>query len=451
MEKPRTISQGIQASCSQAQDRLARIARNRGLSVSGISEAMGYSVGYLSNSADLRLGRILEALAVAGAPPRSFFEGLFVARVDPREELALERGNPPRVSHPFLSSVEESLADWTTREIDASLPAPSHRREIDRLEDLRFYRHAEARAGFEALIGELISSAPRGSGARSSPVALAEIATALTGWAAIQRMKGQPDIGGDALALAFTLARRSGDFWALGNCYKRGAPLMREYGRPDLGLHWVDEAAHSYLLAGDMVEQIQLTCERGNMLFELADYAGAAQTYKAALVRLPAGSFRYIAAAHQGLARIARVAGDSTAELRHLNCALAAFPSPDYLYGHSLWGVGLVEIEAGADASGQSKLREALVLLQSHGSYFDVAGISLDIAVQVLKKGGAHLASLADSLRPWLKGVRRERLLRELFDDLLALIEMGDLDSVAVAELRERLAKAATYARKNSR
>lgn len=435
---------------AQAMERLERIARNRGWTAADLSKAMGLNVGYFSTSEDLRLGRLLEALAVAGAPPRAFFAGVFVDRVDPRDELTLERGFPPKQRHPFLRQLDDDLAPWSTRELDPNLALPSLRPEIARLEELRFYRHADARLGLEELMRRLVAQAP--AEGPLPPSSLAELAVALTGWAAIQRMKGQPDTGGDALGMAFTLARRSGDFWAEGICYKRAAILVKEYGRPDLGLSWLDEASQCFLAAGHTLEQVQLLSERGALLFELGDYELAARTFEAALRFLPVGSFRYIAAAHQGLARIAREEGRREAELNHFEKALSTFPRPDYFYAHSLWGLGTVEIESGILQKGEGRLNEALHLLQQHGSYYDVGYLTLDIATIFQRRNEASkLVILAEALKPWLKTVRRERLLRELFDDFLALIELGKLDEEALRGLRARLAAAAAYARKNPR
>jgi tetratricopeptide (TPR) repeat protein len=430
---------------AKAREYLVDLAERQGMTRSSLAQALGRNPGYFQSVGKLSLSSILEALPHLGIEPRHFFAGAFVGpRISPTLALRLERERPKGRGDAFLAAIEPKIIEAHAAEVTDD-PAPSNRQVIERLEDLRFRDHDQARAELQRLIHRLLDGAQLECG-RFSALMVAEAAAALTCWAAVRRMKGQRDLAGDALVLAFGLAMRSGDAWAEGLCYKRGAFLMREYGRPDTALEWLDEAAFCFERSGDEKERKHLLADRGQVLADLGDTEHARRSFEAALRILPGESFRHIASAHEGYARVAaQIEGRREEAREHLRSALACFRCPDYAYAHVLRGQGSFQLAQGEIALATATLREALGHLQKFGSIFDVAMLALDIAPLVAsRKDNSELRTFVDQLRDWLPALRRNRAIRELLDDVLARLEMGRLTDDSLAEARSRLFRSST-------
>jgi tetratricopeptide (TPR) repeat protein len=435
----------------KARRHLRRLARRKGTNLSRLARAMGRNDGYISTADDLGLNRLEEALGHAEIPPRSFYNGVYVGpRTDPRLELLLARDSPHPPLHPFLRRIERALPELLTRSMDSDVAVPTYREKLSALEDLRFRDAEAALVALEVLAESLLETLI----AAESPAArlLAALATALGTWAASQRMLGQRDLGGAMLAVAFGLARRSGDAWAEGTCYRRAAFLARDYGRPDLGLDWIDEAAACFVLAEESLDQLQLLGERATLLSDFGDYERSDRGFQAALRRLPASSYRHLAAAHHGLAHNALARDEPQKALRHLEDALACYRQPDYASAHTLWGLGEVELRLGRDAAGLKTLRRALDQLQAHGSQRDVAKVTFELAEHLARRGlRTELASLAENLRSWLPKIGRQRGLREVCGQLLATLQLSDFSLGALAAIRAELDKVAAPSKRKPR
>jgi tetratricopeptide (TPR) repeat protein len=424
---------------AKVREYLFDLAERQGLTRSSLAQALGFNPGYFQQVGELFLSRVLEALPHLGVEPRHFFAGAFVGpRIEPVLALRLARESPANRPDPFLAAIEPKVIEVHAAEpIDE--PAPSNRQVIDRLEDLRFRDHDQARHGLEQLIHRLLDGARLDQG-RVSAILLAEAAAALTGWAAIRRMKGHRDIAGEGLAVAFGLATHTGDAWAEGLCYKRGAILMREYGRPDISLDWLDEAHNCFERSGEDKERRFLMVDRGLILADLEENQKSRKSYLAALKILPADSFRHFAATYNGLATLAQIEERFEEAREYLQKTLACFPEPDYLYAYALRCMGGIQLSQGEGKLATATLREALRHFQVYGSIFDVALLTLEIAPLIAdRRDTGELRSFVSQARQWLPRLRRNRAIRELLDEVLSLLELGRLTEESLAAARERL------------
>jgi tetratricopeptide (TPR) repeat protein len=420
-------------------ERLFELAERRGMSRSALGKAVGRNHGYFQSVGELIYNRVLEALPHLGVTPRAFFEGVFVEpRIPPVAALLMERESLRRDPDPFLLAVETLIADLAGRSVVADMAAPSHRQVIDRLEDLRFLDHESARVELEELVRSLLQ-APPGGGAIAK-TALADAVAALTCWAAVRRMRGRRDVAGEALVVAFGLATRCRSCWAEGLCYKRGAFLMREYGRSDLALDWIDEARDRFDRAGEDRERRHLMGDRALVLVDLGEEEQALHTLHDALGQLPAGSFRHLVGVYEGLASLARKAGRAEEAREHFERALSCFSRPDYAYAHVLQGLGYFELSEGRVDHGTVTLRRVLTLFQQHGNIFDVALLALDLVPLIAAlKNPSELPAFVGQLRGWLPALGRNRALRELINEVLALAELGRLTTPILDAARTKL------------
>jgi tetratricopeptide (TPR) repeat protein len=447
MKKPPTkLSEAV---CAKALARLSRQAKHGDQSLSQLARAMGKNPGYLSTAEGPHLSRIVDGAHVAGLNLRAFFEGIFVdRRLDPRELLHLERDPVRYLRDPFLLACDGALGEIATRVVERTHQRAIWRPMLEQIEDRRYRDREGARKEFETFIRMRLREIDPSTNSVPSHW-LADIAAAFTGWAATQRMKGQRDEAADGLEIAFTLARRSRDRWALGICYHRAVLLIREYGRPDVGLDWVDEASSCFLISGDLVEQQQLLVERGLMLVELGDLEEGRETIDAALVCLPASRFRFIAAAYHALAMIAQRQDNLPAALGHLETALACYPRPDYAYAFVLWQQGSAELALGWDTQAIVTLRRGLQFLKEFGSQFDVAKLAITIAeIMIHRERPEELATFAADLSPWVAELQGRTALREQLEDLLAMIEMGELSADGLERIRGAVETASTTRRR---
>jgi tetratricopeptide (TPR) repeat protein len=424
---------------AESLDRLMEWALRRGFTRSGLAKAMGHSHGYFQNVGKVLLSRLVDALRHLGVPPRAFFDSVFRdQRVDPVLALQLEAENPRPFRHPFLESLAATVAELNTREIDFERVTVSHRATIEQLEELRFRDHERARVELEQLLASLLLPAPEVEG-KVPALALAEAAAALTGWAAITRMNSQRDVAGQALTLAFTLARKSKNAWAEGLCYKRGVFLMREYGRSDLALDWVDEARDRFEISGETKDRLHQIVDRATVLLDLGQTEMAPEAFGAAIRLLPTASYRYLAIAHGGLAHLAGDAGNHQIAIGMFNKALACYPDPDYSCAFYYRGLGRAQLASGEVACGVASLRRSMNLLEKFGSDLETAFVALEIAGLLLEHSSSELLDFAAELKVWLPSLQKNRVIREQLNHIVALIELGRLNRVHLEEARQRL------------
>jgi tetratricopeptide (TPR) repeat protein len=425
---------------AESRDRLMEWALRMGFTRSGLAKAMGHSHGYFQNVEKVQLGRLVDALSHLGIPPQAFFDSVFRGqRVDPVLALRLESESPRPVRHLFLDELAAAVAELGTYEIDAAVAAPSHRTTIEQLEELRFRDHERARLDLEQLLELLLKPIPDAANGRFPALLLGEAAAALTAWAAIARMNSQRDVAGQALAIAFSLARWSKDAWAEGLCYQRGVYLMREFGRSDLALDWVDEARDRFERSGHSKERLQLLVDRATVLLDLEQREEAHATFEAALQRLPTASFRHLAGAYTGLANLAGDSGDSKSAIAFFKKALSCFREPDYTCAFLYRGLGRAQLASLDHNKGLASLRRSIALLQKHGSDLEVALVAIETAGLLVQHQPKELPSLAADLKAWLPGSRRNRVIRDHLNHLVALIELGRLTSMSLEEVEAQL------------
>jgi tetratricopeptide (TPR) repeat protein len=434
MKTPKDDDRGVRRN-------LFELAQSFGYTRRDLAKAMGRNHGYFQSVDELILNRILEALELLGVPPREFFDRVFNGPpTEPWLLLRLECVNPA-ATHPFLDALVPRLAELATLEVVAEPTTPSHRVKIDHLEDLRFRDRVQAQHELEQLMLALLASASS-DGRKLPDLKLAEVAAALTGWAAIQRMHGQHDLAGKALTHAFGLAEKSQNAWAEGLCYKRGAFLMREYGRSDIGLRWIDEARDCFERAGEERERRFLLADRALILIDLGRGTKARLALEAALSQLPADSHRYLGSVYTALGGMAQSEGKADQARGCFERALLCYKTPDYACAHTLQRLGHFQLDQGESSQGIATLRRALELLQKHGSSFEVAVLALDVAALMVKsRDPLELKSFAHQLKQWLPRLGRNPVLRKLLNEIVAEIEMERLTDSSIVDARAQLGR----------
>ncbi len=389
------------------------------------------------------LDRALEALTAVGLPPAAFFSELA------RDEAHAAGGAP----EPFLwlrfyrdKSPVDAFHESIEPVLRALLASPagaargeSCRADLRALEERRQKDVLGARASLEALILGLLGELPEKPGA----ALFGDLATALAIRASILRQRGQNGPAADDLTIAYVLAKRSGDPWVLGLWHQKAPWLLYDAKRCDLALELLEPALRFYFAAGAFEEASQLFVDRAILLNEVGRVAEAKSEYTLALERLSPASARHRLAAHLNLAQIHQREGQLEAALRELELAARESRERDLAYAFLRRRGGEILCALDRPALAVPLFEESLQLFTNLGDGEDVVLIALQLADALLCAGqlakarvlardvGGLLAKKRDDT--WTKSVR------EAFDDLAALAELGRLTAREVAKVRSRI------------
>jgi tetratricopeptide (TPR) repeat protein len=395
------------------------------------------------------LDRALEALDSVGLPAAAFFAELA------REE-AVAAGAPPsppvwlrfyRDKSPadaFFKQVEPALLELLALSPAAGLAAfsssgPGSRGELRAIDELRPKDAAAARAALEAKILGWLEK----DGLIPSPGLFADLATAMCIRAAVLRQRGQNGAASDELALAYELARRSGDSWVLGFWHQKAPWLLYDARRFDLALELLEPALRFYFAAGAFEEASQLFVDRAILLNELGRVAEAKAEYALALERLPPSSWRHRLAAHLNLAQIHQREGRLETALAELELAARESRERDLAYAFLRRRGGEILRALEKPALAIPLFEESLQLFTALGDGEDVVLVALQLTDALLRAGERRKAhALARDVAAALGRKRDDafmRAARDAFDDLAALAELGRLTESEVAEVRSRI------------
>lgn len=391
------------------------------------------------------LDRALEALELVGLPPAAFFSEL--AREEAKAAGApasplvwLRFYRDKSAPDPFLAGLQPALAELL--EIPLAAPAADEagrRAELRLLEELRPMDALGARAAAETKIAAWLSP---DSLLRPTTTLLGDLATAILIRCSILRQRGQNGAACDGLAVAYGLARRSGDNWVLGLWHQKAPWLLFDAQRSDLALEVLEPALRHYFAAGAFEEAAQLFVDRAILYNELGRTQEAKAEYTLALERLSPASWRHRLAAHLNLAQIHQRENRLEPALRELELAARESREQDLAYAFLRRRGGEILCALDRPALAVPLFEEALQLFTALGDGEDVVLVALQLAEALLRAGQRRKAhALARDIGALL-GRRRDdasmKAAREAFDDLAALAELGRLTEREVAEVRSR-------------
>ncbi len=167
-------------------------------------------------------------------------------------------------------------------------------------------------------------------------------------WSTIQRTAGFRDLAIKGLALAFPLARHSGDHWALGCWYQRAAYLLRDFDQPGLGTE-LHQRGHRIFCMGPTSQLDIWKCLlwTGAVCLPLRATSGGQLRLRRGFLRnLPGSEWRYRVGALQGLGVNFQLQGlpEKARSLLVASGQLNAGRKMVFL-GHIKWAIARVETD----------------------------------------------------------------------------------------------------------
>jgi tetratricopeptide (TPR) repeat protein len=360
----------------------------------------------------------------------------------PVEILLAHREGRKLATNGFLSRMATRITAILRCDVAKRHNGPSVAANLAELEELRNSDRLEAQKAAQELAYEELRKLEDQKGPKSSSD-MGGLAAILALWAAIQRSRGFRDLALKAYTLAFPLARRSGNHWALGCCYKRAAYLLQDLGCPDLGFNFITEAIGHFGASCSQLDIGKCLVDRGYMLSSAGRYVESHAAYETALLHLPGSEWRYRVGAFQGCGRNSFKQSKAQEARSYLNSAANECREVDLYLGQIKWTMANVEAELGQHTNALRLFHEATELLAKFGSAADVALVCLDHAELHLKlKNDEACAQIALGVARWLPKLRANPILCRAFDKFVDLARVARARLADVEKARSEIREA---------
>lgn len=421
-----------------------RIVLRRG-SLRGLGQRCGRSTMWIwrqlrqNKGVDLvKTGKVLEQLEV---PVRFFYEEILdqTPEYDPAWLLEHYREGNGIPRDPFLSAVHDRFLNLLSR---PSVPGGNcHRREIDVLEEQRYFDRPRAKKGLEQIGLAILTSAE----AALAPTRgqLADSSYLLLIWAAIQRAGGYRDDSVDAYRLGYRLAVAGRESKVLGVFFYFAANLLSELGQPAHGLRFAEQACLIFQQLRNRDLLAQSLVQNGSALYDLGRYAEARTKAIAALRVAPAQSWRTRVTAWMQLGNLALARGDVRAALGKMGRARRLDQGSSYVRAFIYWQEAAILGRLKRPVESSAAFQNAIKLFAKFGQPLDVAFVAVDL-VEMLMNADLFSEALVmtRTMTPCFEKLANNAQASALWLDLVALILQGSrARSLAqVVQLREALA-----------
>jgi tetratricopeptide (TPR) repeat protein len=354
----------------------------------------------------------------------------------PVEILLSLREQRELASNAFLGRINARICRILACEVDVRIKGPSIRESLHDLEDLRFSDRLEALRATEKLAHVVLGRLEETKGPKAGNE-LGDLAAILALWAAIQRLRGFRDLGLNAFSIAFPVARRAGDHWALASCYQRAAYLLRDFDRPDLGAKFLAEAMSYFSGSRAQLDAWKCFMDRGYMLSCAGKFVESTADYERSLALLPGSEWRFRCAALQGLAVNALYQGKPDLARERLTAALQECKKVDLYLGQVKWASARIVGDLAQNECALRLYREATELLAKYGNTGDVAMISLDHSELLLRlQRYPAFVQLVSRVSAWLPKLRANILLCRTFEQLVDSARVGRVSLVDLEATR---------------
>lgn len=417
-------------------------------SLKELAQKVGCSATYLykiqNEERKLSFGLIARLISVLGVTLEAFLRRLLELEWAGKKGIDQELTGSPVVllnqwrepgaekDSPFLKSLGESLAEIGTFE-PLVLPASSAWRSLLLvLEEERLRDWRKTRRRLERYILRLVRR--HAAEGRVSRMELADLATLLAAWSAVQRVAGLRGFAIDGLTLAFELAERSKDVWADGFCLQKAAYLSHDLGRDGMAAAMIRKAAVCFSEVGTPEDLARLAIDRGYFSYYCGRLDEAQRLLERGLRTLEPNQRLYRASAHLALARIRREKGDLAGARRELDGAIKCHAPSSIEAAYTSWEAACLATQFEAMERAKAYFVEALQTFAKYGRAGDLAFVALDYAELLLKTGPkSELNVLIKDVLGWLTPLALSNVcLLKPFENLSALLAMG---SVQLAEL----------------
>lgn len=420
----------------------ARIQRR--ISMAGLSLWLGRGITFvlraLGNPRGPRVGDALLFLEKAGDenPPDAFHESFERVPRDLVRILASCRERQGLEPSPFLVAMAPRLLALSDKATKAEARWRSRLPRIRRLEKLRFADHRLAKRKLEWLIGlgtallERLVEPPR--------QAISDLACALASLAVVYRQAGRRDDSLDAFLLAWPLKDACDEPYTEGVWCQKSAYLLVDLDRCDRAIEFLEEALALFALAAAQAEQIEVLVDIGYVLNHAGKSNDAKKWLKRTLPLIPSSDRTSLFAVHQLLAvQLARL-GEVEDALVHLE--LAEGLVGDYKLGLAEleWSRAALAVRSGDVTKAFACYRRSIALYECHGSEALVATVTFECAEILIRENRRpELLELTTGASRWAGEAKRNRAIREAFEDLAALPALEKLNIEALTELRKSL------------
>lgn len=360
----------------------------------------------------------------------------------PSELLADWREPEAESESPFLAKLGGFLERIESLELTASDRSPVWRSAVLALEQERLRDWRKLRPRLERWTLRCARKASRQE--TVSRVELADLATLLAAWAAVQRVAGLRGFAIDGLTRAFELAERSEDAWTEAFCLQKAAYLGHDLGYDGQALEMIRNAAELLLEAGSADDVARLAVDRGYFRYYCGHLREAQRHFEYGLRKLEPGQRLYRASAHLALARILRERGDLKGARKQLEKAIKIHAPASIEGAYVVWEAGEQERQFGSFERADRHLRDALQLFGKFGTAGDIAFVSLDYAELLCKTGRIpEMRTLIAEVLEWLTPLAAAQGgLLLTFQNLAALVNLGTINQEQLASAREHCKKA---------
>lgn len=361
--------------------------------------------------------------------------------------LADWRGAGAAGESPFLEELDGFLEKIDGLELATSSGVPEWRPEVLILEEKRLREWRRLRPRLQRKILQCARKLVRQG--TVSRMELADLATLMAAWAAVQRVAGRSGFAIDGMTRAFALAERSEDGWTRAFCLQKAAYLSHDLGHDHFALAMIDKAAVFLTEAGDADDFSRLAVDRGYFNYYSGRIREAERLFEFGLRKLDPCQRLYRASAHLALARIRRERRDLAGARKELEAAVALHAPASIEAAYVLWEAGEHEMAAGEWERSEAHYRHAQMLFSKFGTASDVVFVSLDYAELLFRASRlAELKILIAEVLGWLapSADAKESLLRP-FENLSALLTLRTFNLVELDSAREQCKKAAARLR----
>lgn len=269
---------------------------------------------------------------------------------------------------------------------------------------------------------------------------MADLSTLLAAWAAVQRVAGLRSLAIDAIEIAFGLAERCEDIWSQGFCLQKAAYLARDLGRENLALALINRAALCYSEAGTADDLARVLIDRGYFSYHCGHTEEAQRMLENGLRKVDPNQRLYVVAAHLALARIYREKGDCGRARGELNAAIECQRPGSVEAAYVCWEAAKQEFELDDPAAAEKLLQDSQRVFLRQGRGADLAFVALDYAELLLRTGRlAEIPRLIADVVGWLAPMARSsRALVRPFENLAALLSLGNLDVAELESARQQ-------------
>ena len=428
--------------CIEVFEKVATERIKRRMSMAALSLLMKKGITFvwriLGHDRGPRLGDAVQSLEQAGdeLPPDAFHESFERVPRDLVRILASCRERQGLEPSPFLVAMAPRLLALSNKPTKEEARWRSRLSRIRRLERLRFVDHRLAKRKLEWLIGlgtallERLVEPPR--------LAIGDLACALASLAVVYRQSGRRDDALDAFLLGWPLA--ANETKAEGVVLQRCAYLLVDLCRCDRAQEFLEEALARFTLADARAEAVEILVDMGYVLSHAGQSEKARQWLLKALPLIPPENREYRFAAHQLLSYELGRLGRYSEAIAEAKAAESLVDNYMLALGSLYWSRACLAAKQKQPQEAIGAYRRSLDLYEKHASEALVATLTFEFAEYLIRQDRRpELLELAAGSIGWAGEVVRNTKIRELFEDLVALIASRQLNIESLEAIRKAL------------